>query len=118
MSAWLEQKVDQYQLNVDNVGTLPFDQVRQLYVHTSALIYPSTFESFGLPLIEARQSGLSVLASELDYVRDVLDPEQTFDPDSAVSIARAVKRFLKLEEQALPMQDARAFIKHILERTS
>lgn len=116
VNAWLEQKVNQYQLKIDNVGTLSSDQVRLLYERTSALIYPSTFESFGLPLIEARQSGLPVLASELDYVRDVLDPEQTFDPESAVSIARAVKRFMVIEEQALPLHDANGFMKHIIGR--
>jgi hypothetical protein len=58
-----------------------------------------------------------VLASELDYVRDVLDPEQAFDPESAVSIARAVKRFMGIEEPALPLLDAGGFMKQILIRS-
>jgi glycosyltransferase involved in cell wall biosynthesis len=111
---WMGQKIEQYSLNVENVGNVPHAQVRQLYDRAGALIYPSTFESFGLPLIEAMQAGLPVLASELDYVRDVLDPEQTFDPESAVSIARAVKRFMGIEEQPLPLQDAEGFMRHIL----
>lgn len=111
---WMGQKIEQYSLNVENVGNVPHAQVRQLYDRADALIYPSTFESFGLPLIEAMQAGLPVLASELDYVRDVLDPEQTFDPESAVSIARAVKRFLGIEEQPLPLQDAVGFMRDIL----
>lgn len=114
LCSWIEQKNMQYQLNVENMGTLPHDQVERLYGRSAALIYPSTFESFGLPLIEARQAGLPVLAPEMDYVRDVLDPEQTFDPESPVSIARAVKRFLKIEEQPLPLQDAAGFIKSVL----
>lgn len=114
LCCWIEQKVEQYQLNVENAGSLPHEHIKQLYSHTGALIYPSTFESFGLPLIEARQAGLPVLASELDYVRDVLDPEQTFDPESAVSMARAVKRFMGIEEQSLPLQDAAGFVIHIL----
>ena len=111
---WMGKKIEQYSLNVENVGNVPHAQVRQLYDRAGALIYPSTFESFGLPLIEAMQAGLPVLASELDYVRDVLDPEQTFDPESAVSIARAVKRFMGIEEQPLPLQDAEGFMRHIL----
>lgn len=114
LCSWIEQKVEQYQLNVENAGSLLHSQVKKLYGHAGALIYPSTFESFGLPLIEARQAGLPVLASELDYVRDVLDPEQTFDPESAVSMARAVKRFMGIEEQSLPLQDAAGFMRHIL----
>lgn len=116
LCSWIEQKTDQYRLHVKSLGTLPHEQVLQLYGQAGALIYPSTFESFGLPLIEARQAGLAVLAPELDYVRDVLDPEQTFDPASAVSIARAVKRFLGAEEPPLPLLDAAQFMASILGR--
>jgi len=103
-------------IKVTNAGELSHEAVLALYEKADALIYPSTFESFGLPLIEARQAGLPVLASELDYVRDVLDPEQTFDPESAVSIARAVKRFMGKSEQPLPLLDAAQFIAQILEK--
>lgn len=113
---WIEQRIERYRLNIANVGSLPHAQVKTLYSDADALIYPSTFESFGLPLIEARQAGLPILASELDYVRDIIDPEQTFDPESPVSIARAVKRFLGVEEQPLPLQDASGFLKQIMER--
>lgn len=114
--SWMRQKIDQYQLKVENLGSLPPDQIKLLYEQAGALIYPSTLESFGLPLIEARQAGLAVLASEKDYVRDVLDPEQTFDPNSAVSIVRAVKRFMRFEEPLLPITDAAEFIEKLFLR--
>ena len=68
------------------------------------------------PLIEAKQAGLPILASELDYVRDVLDPDQTFDPNSDISIARAVKRYLGIAEEPLPLQDANGFLDYILSK--
>lgn len=114
LCSWIEERVVQYQMDVENLGGIPSDQMNGVYMRAGALIYPSTFESFGLPLIEARQTGLPVLASELDYVRDVLDPEQTFDARSAISIARAVKRFLGLEEAPLPLDDAEGFLAHLL----
>lgn len=110
----IEEMRQQYGLKVENAGGLSHQDVLSLYNKAGAAIYPSTFESFGLPLIEARQAGLSVLASELDYVRDVLDPEQTFDPESSVSIARAVKRFMGMDEQPLPLLDASQFMAAIL----
>ncbi|MDR3409562.1 MAG: glycosyltransferase family 4 protein [Formivibrio sp.] len=118
LCSWLEHNIGQYRLNVENVGSIPHAEVNQLYSQAGALIYPSVFESFGLPLIEARQAGLPVLASELDYVRDVLDPEQSFDPESAVSIARAVKRFLGMDEQELPLLDAGGFVNAILDKAN
>ena len=114
LSKWIGQQIEEYELHVENLGNLSHQHVIRLYGQVGALIFPSTFESCGLPLIEARQAGLPILASELDYVRDVLDPEQTFNPDSAVSIAKAVKRFLGEDEQPLPLRDAAGFLKQIL----
>lgn len=81
-------------LNIENVGAVPAARLEELYARARAIIYPSRFESFGLPLLEAEARGLPVVAAELDYVRDLVDPIESFDPESPVSIARAVSRFL------------------------
>lgn len=114
----IEVMRQRYGLKITNAGELPHEDILALYENASALIYPSTFESFGLPLIEARQAGLSILAAELDYVRDVLDPEQTFDPDSPVSIARAVKRYLGVVATPLKILDAVNFLDMLINRRS
>jgi len=77
-------------------------QVLKLYARSRALIFASTMESFGLPLLEAAAAGLPILAPELDYVRDVVQPAQTFDATSPVSIARAVRRHLGRAEPIPP----------------
>lgn len=81
-------------LKIYNLGHLHHEQILRLYGRSRALIFPSMSESFGLPLIEATACGLPIIASELDFVRDVCEPVQTFDPSSTTSIARAVRRFL------------------------
>ncbi len=102
-------------LAVTNVGELSHEDIMVLYESAGALIYPSKLESFGLPLIEASQLGLPILASELDYVRDLINPEQSFDPKSATSIARAVKRFMKIDDtDAAVVLNAGEFIGEIL----
>lgn len=118
LCTWMDKQKLEYGLKFENVGFLPQDKIVKFYAQARALIYPSLFESFGLPLIEARQAGLPVLAAELDYVRDVLDPEQSFDPDSPISIARAAKRYLRIDEPDLQLSDASAFIQTLLERQS
>lgn len=112
---WISEKKKQYGLRLENLGLLPHDKIKQLYCQVRALIYPSTFEAFGLPLIEARQAGLAILAAEMDYVRDLLDPEQSFDPKSSISIARAVKRYMGINEQSLQLMDAAGFMKRIID---
>ena len=111
---WIEEQKRTHQLLIENHGALPQSRVTDLYRCSAALIFPSTLESFGLPLIEARNEGLPVLAAELDYVRDILDPEQSFDPHSAISIARAVKRLKRIKEPALSIVDARTFVDSLI----
>lgn len=104
-----------YQLNVINLGLLKMADIKEKYRKSRALIFPSLIESFGLPMLEAKSFQLTVLAPELDYVRDVIDPDFTFDPYSPVSIARAVKRFLLLNESRVNLSTSRDFLQSIME---
>jgi glycosyltransferase involved in cell wall biosynthesis len=104
-----------YGLRIHDLGQMSHEDVLALYSRSGALIFPSTSESFGLPLIEATQTGLPVLAPELDYVRDVCVPAQTFDPQSPVSIARAVKRFLGQPDPIVQLHTPAEFWDAILE---
>lgn len=103
-----------HKLNIDNVVACSRSDVQRLYDGARALVYPSMVESFGLPLLEARQAGLSIIAAELDYVRDLVDPEEVFDPKSPRSIARAVKRFLRIPEESLPVLSTEKFVERLL----
>ena len=103
-----------HHINVLNVQLSDSEQLEQLFFDSRALIFPSLFESFGIPLIEAQSIDMPILASERDFVRDLVDPVQTFDPESAISIARAVKRFLEITESRLELIDSKAFISAIM----
>jgi glycosyltransferase involved in cell wall biosynthesis len=102
-----------YGLEVYNLGDLPHKELLNLYDTSRALIYPSLTESFGLPLIEASALGIPIVASELDYVRDVCKPIETFDPTSEVSIARAVRRYLNQEEDLVQIRTPEKFWQYI-----
>lgn len=91
LCANVELLARQHGLRVANNPLSP-GKILGLYAQCRALIYPSLFESFGLPLLEARVAGISIIAAERDYVRDVVTPLDTFDPESVLSIARAVMR--------------------------
>jgi len=110
----LERLRSESEICVYNLGVLPRERVLELYKCAGALIFPSTSESFGLPLVEAAACGLPILAAELDYVRDVVTPVETFDPESPLSIARAVRRFLDCPEMPGPVMPASEFVERIL----
>jgi glycosyltransferase involved in cell wall biosynthesis len=102
-------------LNILNVGDVGREQIFELYRQARALIYPSLSESFGIPLIEATRFAMPIVASERDFVRDVCAPEQTFDPCSPQSIARAVKRHLGLADPPCVPVGAREFWAELLQ---
>ena len=110
----LEGFINKYQLKITNAGSLTFSQINYHYRASHALIFPSFSESFGLPLVEARIMNIPILASELDYVWDTCDPSATFDPNSPLSIARCVKRFITKESSSQQLQSPEQFLNLLL----
>ena len=107
-------KVHQASPYIVNLGTLKREEVlKELEVSTS-LIFPSKAETFGLPLLEAVAVRIPILASERDFVRDVCEPNQTFDPDSSISIVRAVERFIGVERLLGPFVSAGDVVSEII----
>lgn len=113
VAQFIEQAKQHHGLNIKNFGTLKQGEIHTLYQNSHALIFPSKLESYGLPLLEAQQLGMPILAPELDYVRDVVEPEQTFNPDSPMSIARAVLRHLHVQVPTTEPVDAATFLTQI-----
>jgi len=108
------EAVVKYHLKIVNIGIQPHEAILTLYRRARALVFPSISESFGLPLVEATRMGLPIIASELDFIRDVCVPVQTFDPSSPVSIARAIKRFLNITNESIQIRSADEFLTELL----
>ena len=54
-------------------GVMPHEKLLEYYNSSKGLLFPSSIESLGLPLLEAARFGLPIIASDLDYVKEVLD---------------------------------------------
>jgi len=100
-------------LEIYNFGSVKYEEIFQIYKNSEALIYPSLMESFALPLVEASQISLPIIASELDYVREVCEPIETFDPNSPISIMTAVRRFIKKPEPKNTLKSSDALFKEL-----
>jgi glycosyltransferase involved in cell wall biosynthesis len=79
-------------LKITNHG---YTNAYELYAASSYQIYPSLAESFGLGLIEAVKCGCEVVAADLPYVYEVVEPSAVFDPMDANNIADVVATVLK-----------------------
>jgi glycosyltransferase involved in cell wall biosynthesis len=111
---WIVDMRRQYRLKIDNVGYVSRERVDEIYARSRALVYPSLYESFGLPLLEARRHGLQIVAPERDYVRDVVVPDECFDPTSARSIARAVERLSHGDSARAGLVGGRRFVSRLM----
>ncbi len=113
LANWINAYKVDHDLDIQLVGNLDRKQILEIYSNSSCLIYPSLLESYGLPLVEAVACGVPIIASERDFVRDVCVPCQTFDPQSALSISRAVMRFLDKSEQPQKNLTAKEFFQKL-----
>ncbi len=70
-------------------------EIRCILEGAKALVYPSRFEGFGLPIAEAIILGTPVVCSNIDPLKEVGgDSVSTFDPEHSGSIVRAVEKVL------------------------
>lgn len=74
-------------------GHLPGPQLAALLQSCQALIYPSLFEGFGMPVLEAMACGKPVLCSNVASLPEVAgDAALFFDPTDAGAVERAIER--------------------------
>lgn len=72
-------------------GYLHDADLRALYSSCRALVYPSVYEGFGLPPLEAMSCGAPVVASRIPaHVETTGDAARLVDPGSAGDMARAI----------------------------
>lgn len=77
------------------LGTLPDARLKALYANARALVFPSTYEGFGLPPLEAMACGCPVVAARAASLPEVCgDAALYVDPRSDASIADAMRRVL------------------------
>ena len=75
---------------------VPDDHLPALYAQAEAFVYPSVYEGFGIPIIEAISSGLPVVACTGSCLEEAGGPDSLYVPtDDPVSLAVAVRQVLK-----------------------
>jgi glycosyltransferase involved in cell wall biosynthesis len=81
-------------VKIINLGQLSKENVCKLYAQSRCLVFPSTEETFGLGLIEAVNMDLDIIASDLSYVYQSVEPSLVFDPNSSIDISLKIKEYL------------------------
>ena len=79
-----------------HIGYRTPTEIRCLYQGAKALVYPSLFEGFGMPVAEAIESGVPVVCSDIEPLVEIGgEAVVTFDPRSSKDIAEKVVAALR-----------------------
>jgi glycosyltransferase involved in cell wall biosynthesis len=97
LTANLKSCIENHHLNscIHVLGSVPEEELPSLYRGAEALIFPSLYEGFGLPVIEAMACGTPVLTSNATALPEVAgDAALLVDPTSIEQISTAISRIV------------------------
>jgi alpha-1,3-rhamnosyl/mannosyltransferase len=77
------------------LGFVDERQLAALYAGAAVFVYPSTYEGFGLPPLEAMASGVPIMVARRSCLPEVCgDAARYFDPDDGEDFVSALKECL------------------------
>lgn len=104
---WLKRRFGHLR-SIHWLGLQTREQMQKQYSEAQCLIFPSRLETWGLPITEAKQLGLAVLAADLPYAYETVgdcEAVDFFPPHDAGALA---KRMLAFSQGRATMRIARA----------
>lgn len=73
------------------LGYIDQDDMPYIYLNSQMLVFPSLFEGFGIPLVEAMKTGVPIVCSNCGSIPEVVsDAALIFDPLDATDIAQKI----------------------------
>ncbi len=84
---------------------IPFTDLPGIYQMASVFVYPSFYEGFGIPIIEALYSNVPVVAATGSCLEEAGGPNSSYvSPTDADGLAKAINQILSSEQQQLEMK--------------
>jgi glycosyltransferase involved in cell wall biosynthesis len=89
------------------LGYLPDEQVAQLVAGARALVFPSLYEGFGLPVLEAMASGTPVILTRRSAMPEVAGEAGNYvEPDDVDGLCEAMSRLIDDQPHWLECREA------------
>lgn len=80
-------------------GYLPAEDIPRIFAAATGFVYPSMYEGFGLPVLEAMAAGVPVITSNVSAMPEVAgEATLLVDPLDIEGISRAMERLLSDDE--------------------
>jgi alpha-1,3-rhamnosyl/mannosyltransferase len=94
-------------LGVQAIGYVPSDSLPTLYAGAAVFVFPSLYEGFGMPLLEAMAAGTPVVASNVSAMPEVVGQAGLLvDPHSPAELARSLEQLLTTPTLAARLTEA------------
>ncbi len=91
-------------------GWIPREELLELYRCARGFVYPSLFEGFGMPVLEALAAGVPAACSDIEPLRSLASGHALlFDPQDDESMLDALRRLLAGEAPQTGAEHARQF---------
>lgn len=85
---------------VEYLGTLSGKEVQEAYASAQIVLFPSLYEGFGLPIIEAFSASCLVIAMRSSSIPEIVGPDYPLgDPTDPKSLLRVAEQLLKEKEK-------------------
>src|SRR5688572_31168064 len=92
------------------LGFVPFETLKMFYSAATAFVFPSLYEGFGLPPLEAMATGTPVVTSSVSSLPEVVgDAAVIVNPENVFDIARGLRELL-LDDDARQREIGRAHV--------
>ena len=87
-------------VDIDTVGFVQDDELARLYRGAQCLVYPSLYEGFGLPVLEAMACGIPVVTSATGATAEVAgDAAVLVDPLDVEAIAAGIREAIERRDE-------------------
>ncbi len=88
---------------VELTGWIPRERLYDYFSRAAAFVYPSTFEGFGMPVLEALAAEVPLACSDIEPLRGIVrGAAWLFDPEDEADMERAIERLLSGEPTGAP----------------
>lgn len=88
---------------VELTGWIPRERLYDYFRRAAAFVYPSTFEGFGMPVLEALAAEVPLACSDIEPLRSIVrGAAWLFNPEDEAGMEHAIERLLHGEAPGAP----------------
>lgn len=115
----VEEYINSHKLNdrVHLLHNIPFQELPVLYQLAQLFVYPSFFEGFGIPIIEAIHSGIPVIAATGSCLEEAGGPDSIYiNPNDEKELAEKINELLSSPETvSIMIEKGRKYVERFSE---